>query len=44
MIGIVTSPLIKNAEVCGTRIIAENLLKTEIQKTPLTKSKTKSNS
>jgi hypothetical protein len=32
MIGIVTSALIKNAEVCGTRIIAENLLKAEIQK------------
>jgi hypothetical protein len=33
MIGIVTSALIKNGEVCGTRVIAENLLKTEMQKT-----------
>jgi hypothetical protein len=32
MIGIVTSALIKNGEVCGTRVIAENLLKTEVQK------------
>jgi hypothetical protein len=32
MIGIVTSSLIKNAEICGTRIIAENLLKVEIRK------------
>ncbi len=32
MIEIVSSALIKNAEICGTRIIAENLLKTEITK------------
>jgi hypothetical protein len=41
MIGIVTSALIKNAEVCGTRIIAENLLKTEIQKNFVDKIKNK---
>jgi hypothetical protein len=32
MIGIVTSAIVRNGEVCGTRVIAENLLKTEIQK------------
>jgi hypothetical protein len=32
MIGIIVSTLIKNAEICGTRIIAENLLKMEIRK------------
>jgi len=32
MIEIVISSLIKNAEICGTRIIAENLLKTEMAK------------
>lgn len=29
IIGIVVSALIKNAEICGTRIIAENIVKTE---------------
>jgi hypothetical protein len=32
MIGIVESALIKNAEICGTKIIAENLIKMEIRK------------
>jgi hypothetical protein len=32
MIEIVSSTLIKNAEICGTKIIAENLLKMEIRK------------
>jgi hypothetical protein len=32
MVEMVTSALIKNAEICGTRIIAENLLKTELGK------------
>ncbi len=30
--GIVASTLIKNAEICGTTIIAENILKTELQR------------
>ena len=29
IIGIVVSALIKNAEICGTRVIAENIVKTE---------------
>ena len=29
IIGIVVSELIKNAEICGTRVIAENIVKTE---------------
>jgi len=29
LIGIVVSALIKNAEICGTRILAENIVKTE---------------
>ena len=32
MIEIVASMLIKNAEICGTKIIAENLLKMELRK------------
>jgi hypothetical protein len=32
MIEIVSATLIKNAEICGTKIIAENLLKTELRK------------
>ena len=32
MIEMVISALIKNAEICGTRIIAENVLKTELGK------------
>jgi hypothetical protein len=32
MIGLVVSVLIKNAEICGTKIIAENLLKMELRK------------
>ncbi len=32
IVGIVTATLIKNAEICGTRIIAENLLKMELRK------------
>ena len=32
MIEIVVSMLIKNAEICGTKIIAENLLKMELRK------------
>jgi hypothetical protein len=32
MIGIVVSALIKKAEICGTQIIAENLLKMELRK------------
>jgi hypothetical protein len=32
MMEILTAALIKNAEICGTRIIAENLLKTELSK------------
>ena len=33
IIGIVASALIKNAEICGTQIIAENIVKTETCKT-----------
>lgn len=32
IIGIVASALIKNAEICGTQIIAENIVKTETYK------------
>ena len=32
MLGILTAALIKNGEICGTRIIAENILKTELWK------------
>jgi hypothetical protein len=32
MIEIVVSALIKNAEICGTKVLAENLLKTELAK------------
>jgi hypothetical protein len=33
MLGILTTSLIKNGEICGTRLIAENILKTELRKT-----------
>jgi hypothetical protein len=33
MLGILTTALIKNGEICGTRLIAENILKTELRKT-----------
>jgi hypothetical protein len=33
IIGIIASALIKNAEICGTQIIAENIVKTETCKT-----------
>ncbi len=32
MIEIVVSALVKNAEICGTEVLAENLLKTELAK------------
>jgi hypothetical protein len=32
MLGILTTSLIKNGEICGTRLIADNILKTELRK------------